>query len=176
METFPPLDPDETILWEGRPDTKLRFGIETMATGIFAVALILACLGLATVIDRATPGYFWVILLPGIGIGAVIVLAYPVIESLARRATHYRLTNKRAIVRGPKGKATTEQSQNGYPIPPVEDLIYRDGTPPSIYFAARHTKKGPKGRRINHDVGFERIAEARSVFPMMLDAAKALHS
>lgn len=175
MDDFPPLDPDETILWDGSPDTRLRFGIETMATGIFAVALILACLGLATVIDRSEPGYFWPILLPGVGLGAIIVLAYPVIDSLARRATRYRLTTERAIIRGPLAGIKTEQSENGYPIPPLNELIYKDGNPPSIFFGTRPTNKGPKGRRVTRDVGFERIADAREVFIMLRDRAEALH-
>ena len=175
MDGFPPLDPDETILWEGKPDTKLRFGIETMATGIFAVALVLACLGLATVIDRSDPGTFWVILAPGLCIGAIIVLAYPVIDSFARRATQYRLTTQRAYIRGPHGGPKTDKSENGYPIPPLDELIYRAGTPPSIYFATRPTNTGPKGRRITRDVGFERIAQAREVFIMMRERAEALH-
>lgn len=175
MADFPPLNPYETILWEGAPDTKLRFGIETMATGIFAVALILACLGLATVIDRSEPGYFWPILLPGLLLGAVIVLAYPLIDSLTRRRTRYRLTNQRAFVRSPFGGPKTERLENGYPIPPLDDLIYRDGSPPSIYLAIRATRSGPKERRIPRDVGFERIEEARDVFVIMRDASEKLH-
>ena len=103
MADFPPLADDETILWEGQPDTKLRFGMETLATGIFAGAMILACLGLATVINRSDPGTFWLILAPGVGVGAMIVLAYPLFDSAMRRKTSYRLTNKRAFILGPMG-------------------------------------------------------------------------
>jgi hypothetical protein len=167
MDPFPPLEDGETILWEGKPDTKLRFGMETMATGIFAMAMILACLGLATVIDRSEPGLFWPILAPGLIIGAVIVFAPPLIDSAKRRKTSYRLTNKMAFV------VSAKQTHTGYPIPPLNDLIYRNGTPPTIYFAA-HPTAGRKSRAPY--VVFERIADARDVFIQMRQAAEDLHA
>lgn len=167
MGPFPPLADGETILWEGKPDTKLRFGIETMATGIFAVAMILACLGLATVIDRSVPGLFWLILAPGIVLGAIIVFAFPLFDSVKRRKTSYRLTNKKAYVAGPK------QAQKGYPIPPLDDLIYRNGTPPTIYFAAAPPSGKPNQAP---DMVFERVADARDVFIQMRQAAEELHA
>jgi len=156
MSDFPSLETDETVLWQGQPDAKLRFGISTMATGIFAVALILACLGLATVIDRANTGSYWAILAPGIIAGLVIVLAMPVIDSLIRYNTRYRLTNQRMVIAKPVGVKWAS-----YDIPALDDLIYRNGTPPSIYFASRATG----GKRT--DIGFERIADARDVFIQM---------
>lgn len=158
MSEFEPLADDETLLWEGRPDAKLRFGMETLATGIFAAALVLACLGLATVINRADPGTFWVILTPGLVIGAITMLAYPLVDSARRRKTTYRLSNKRAFI-----------NQTAYPIPPLDQLIYRNGTPPTIYFTTDGQKRQPK------DIGFERISDARDVFIMMRDRAAALH-
>ena len=59
MKQMPALRDEETIVWEGHPDTGLSFGIGTLASGIFAGALVLACLGLATVIDRAYAGSYW---------------------------------------------------------------------------------------------------------------------
>ncbi len=156
MSDFPALQPDEEILWEGRPDTKLRFGMATMATGIFAVALVLACLGLATVIDRANTGSYWAILAPGIVVGVVIVFAGPVVDSLTRYNTRYRLTNQRMLITKPIGVRSAS-----YPIPPLDDLIYRNGTPPSIYFATQING------RTSTDIGFERIADAREVFIQM---------
>ncbi|MFT4700411.1 MAG: hypothetical protein ACI9ND_002784 [Yoonia sp.] len=168
MVDFPPLADDEMILWEGQPDTKLRFGMETLATGIFAGAMMLACLGLATVIDRSDPGNFWLIFAPGVCISAAIVLAYPLIDSMKRRKTSYRLTNKRALILGPSGGTETD----GYPIPRMDDLIYRSGTPPTIYFSDHPI---PGKTRQTRDVGFERIADAKKVFIMMRDLSKKLH-
>lgn len=167
MSDFAPIDPDEEILWQGRPDTALRFGMATMAAGIFAVALVLACLGLATVIDRANTGSYWAILAPGMIAGVVIVLTGPVTDKLIRRNTRYQLTNKRMMIAKPVGVRHAS-----YPIPPLDDLIYRDGTPPSIYFATQP----PTGRqRRGADVGFERIADAREVFPIMRKLAQDIH-
>jgi hypothetical protein len=160
MTDFPPLTDGETVLWEGRPDTKLRFGIETMATSIFAVAMVLACLGLATVINRSYPDTFWLIFAPGLLVGVFIVMAYPLIDSAVRRKTRYRLTDKHAYIQG---------HRSGYPIPQLDDLIYRNGTPPTIFFAT----KG-RGRQAK-DIGFERITDAKDVFLMLRDRAKELH-
>lgn len=156
MSDFPALKADETILWQGRPDAKLRFGITTMATGIFAVTLVLACLGLATVIDRANTGSYWGILAPGIIAGVAIVMAMPVIDSLIRYYTRYRLTNQRMLIAKPVGT-----KRASYDIPALDDLIYRNGTPPSIFFSSRTS-----GRK-RTDIGFERITDARDVFIQM---------
>lgn len=165
MQDDPQLKADEKLVWEGKPDTKLRFGMETLATGIFAGALILACLGLATVIDRSDPGTYWAILAPGLIVGALIVLVLPVLDSAKRKRTTYQLTNMRAVIHGPRHGGT-------YPIPPIDQLIYRNGTPPTIYFA-RQPIAGKRGQF--HDIGFERITQAKDVFITMRDLSKDVH-
>lgn len=172
MRDLPPLEVDETILWEGAPDTRLRFGIETVGTGIFAGALILAALGMATVIDRSVAGLFWVILLPGVVLGLVIVLAFPLWDQFRTKGTRYVLTNKRAFVIGRKNPRVTEHDRNGYPIPAADRLIYQSGTPPSIYFGRRGQGKSA-GRYT--DVGFERIADADRIYPVMRDLSEAIN-
>lgn len=155
--SFPPLVAEETVIWEGRPDTKLRFGIETMATGIFAVALVLACLGMATVINRSMPGNFWIIFGPGLVFGAVIVLFVPWLDSRKRGRTRYRLTNQRAIIQ-------ISQSSKSYAIPHPEALALRAGNPPTVTFAQL-----PGNRRIS----FERIHDGPEVHQLMRDLAEA---
>lgn len=152
---FPPLIAEEKVLWEGQPDTQLRFGMETMATGIFAIALVLACLGMATVINRSMPGNFWVIFGPGLIVGAIIVLIVPWLDSRKRARTRYRLTNKRAIIQ-------IGQTGNSYPIPTSNVLMLRDGDPPTVTFAQL-----PGNRRIS----FERIADAAHVHQLMQELA-----
>ena len=48
------LEPNEPLLWEGRPDPKLHFGIETIATAIFALIVIAACTGVGWLISSVT--------------------------------------------------------------------------------------------------------------------------
>ena len=153
MPDFPTLIDNETVLWEGQPDTKLRFGLETMATGLFAAALILACLGLATVINRSIPGSFWAIFAPGVVVAAIVVLFVPWMDSRKRGRTAYRLTNKRAIIQ----VGTANQS---YALPKPEALVLRDGTPPTVTFA-----RLPGNRRVS----FERISDGVQVHDMMRD-------
>ena len=152
----------------------MRFGIETVATGIFAGALVLAALGMATVIDRSVAGMFWSILSPGVMFGLVIVLAYPLLDRFQNRNTRYILTNKRAFVLGRKNPMMNDYDRSGYPIPAPENLIYQSGSPPSIFFGRRGLGKRTAGTARYTDVGFERIADADKVYPMMRDLSEAL--
>ena len=151
MADFPPLVAGETVLWDGKPDTKLRFGMETMATGIFAVTLILACLGMATVIERSMPGNYWTILGPGLILGIVIALVFPVRDSRKRGRTAYRLTNKRAIIR-------VGDTSHIYAIPAHDQIILR-GEDPKTVTLGRHANNRP--------LSFERIADGDAVYALL---------
>lgn len=158
MTGFPDLTPGETVLWEGAPDTKLRFGMETMGTGIFAGALVLACLGLATVINRSDPGTFWVIFAPGVLIAAVVVLAYPVYEAWQRSHTAYRLTNLSAFI-------ATRRDVARFAIPPADHITQ---TQTAVHFASRMNRN-----RTRQSIGFERIADAPAVHAIMVSLSQA---
>lgn len=172
MTPLPPLAPDETILWEGRPDTGLRFGIETVATGIFAGALVLACLGLATVINRSAPGMFWQIFAPGLAAGVLIVLAYPLLDRFYRSRTRYVLTNKRGFVFGPGKGIKVPGDTAGFPIPTPDRVTYDPGPPGSVYFARRPTTRKSNVRKSGRDVGFARIADADKVYKILRKLAE----
>lgn len=152
----------ETILWEGRPDTKLRFGMETMATGIFALALVLGCLGIATVVERTMPGVYWQVLLPGLILGLGIVMTFPLLDTLKRGRTTYAISNKRIIIKN--GRA-----QKNYAIPPADQLILRGDAPPTLTFGrARNNRPlslerigdGPKALEILQDLAQKRAASS----------------
>lgn len=139
------------VLWEGRPDTGLRFGLETMATGIFAVALILGCLGIATVVDRNVPGVFWTILGPGLFIGAAVVLIPALLDSRKRAKTRYRITAQEVLITGPQGARS-------YPIPPAAQLQLRGEAPKTITLG--HDRR-------NRPINLERLADADAVFALL---------
>ena len=100
MKVMPDLPEGEAPLWFGRPHPTLRFGMGALASGIFAGAMLLAALGVATVVDRTAPGLFWVILAPAVVIAVIIVMAGPVWQFIRDRRTSYVLTNKRALIIG----------------------------------------------------------------------------
>lgn len=139
------------VLWEGRPDTGLRFGLETMATGIFAVAMVLGCLGIATVVDRSVPGVFWTVLGPGLIIAAVVILTPPLLDSRKRRKTHYRLTTDDVSITRGSGVST-------YPIPPANQILLRGEHPKTITLG--HDRR-------NRPINLERLDDADAVFALL---------
>jgi hypothetical protein len=156
MKQMPALRDEETIVWEGHPDTGLSFGIGTLASGIFAGALVLACLGLATVIDRAYAGSYWSILAPGIVLGLIIVLAAPMYRSWQRKGVSYFLTNERALIVGTQTRT--------FEIAEIERISLDMGTLGSVWFGKRETKRT--------GTGFERIADAQDVHQTLIKLAE----
>lgn len=151
MADFPAPEAGEEVLWDGRPNTGLRFGLETMATGIFAVAMVLGCLGIATVVERSVPGVYWTVLGPGLVLGAIIVLTPPLLDSRKRGKTRYRITNQRIhILQG--GSVDT------YPIPPANQLQLRGETPKTITLG--HNRR-------NRPINLERLPDADAVFDLL---------
>lgn len=147
--------PRTEVLWEGRPDTRLRFGLETMATGIFAVAMVMGCLGIATVVDRSVPGVFWSILAPGLIIAAVIILTPPMLDSRRRRRTRYRLTTDEVSI-------TRGSAVSTYPIPPANQLLLRGEAPKTITLG--HDRR-------NRPINLERLPDADAVYALLTEYA-----
>lgn len=153
------LEKNETVLWDGRPDTRLRFGLETMATGIFAMAMVLGCLGLATVIDRSSPGVYWTILGPGLILGLAVVLTFPILDSLKRARTRYRLTDQRIVIQ--RGNLN-----RSYPIPPAVQIQLRGTAPQTITFG--HDRR-------NRPISLERLDDAAEVYVRLRALAAERH-
>jgi hypothetical protein len=101
------------------------------------------------------PGHYWTILGPGLILGVIIALTFPIRDSRKRARTAYRLTNKRAIIR----IGDTSQS---YAIPAPDQIILRGEAPKTVTFG-RHTNNRP--------LSFERIADGDAVFAMLQDLA-----
>jgi len=158
VAAFPQNDPGEATLWEGQPDTGLRFGLETMATGIFAVALVLGCLGIATVVDRSVPGVFWRVMGPGLIIGTIVILTPPLLDRRKRQRTRYRITSHRVHILRAGSVAT-------YPNPPAPQLILRGEAPKTITLG--HDRR-------NRPINLERLPDADDVFALLTaNAAQA---
>lgn len=156
MADFPELKPHETVLWEGRPDLGFRFGPASMAAGIFAVALILGCLGIATVVDRSMPGVYWQVLGPGLLLGAIIAALPLLLDRRNRAATRYRVTSQQVLIR--QGKRLGR-----YPHPSVHQLRI-DGD-------ARKTITLGYDRR-NRPIQIEHVEDADAVFDIFRDLAR----
>ena len=152
----------EHILWQGRPDGQIavRAGnIMGLVFGLFFAGFALFWMIMAF----AAGGFFWMFGLlhftigVGISVGAVYGSAYK------RRHTWYTLTNRNAYIAVDLPLAGKRLMT--YAITPGSVLDLDDGNPASVMFATRtrRTKNGTRDVR----VGFERIADGRTVYGLL---------
>jgi len=157
------LDPEEDILWQGRPDGRFHFKLHMIASFVFG--LIFAGFSLIWMVAASIAGgYFWLLGSAHffVGIGVAIIPFFK--GRFTRRRTWYTLTNKRAYI------ATQfpfiGRNLKAYPIRPGTPIAFVDGAKPSIYFSHKVS-----GRR-NLPVGFEMIEDGKQVLSIMEDLQK----
>lgn len=146
---------DEEIAWRGWPDLSFRLTPTVMAIGIFAVALLLGCLGIATVVDRSVPGLFWTILGPGLVSAGGLVLATLLIDRFERGRTQYRITTHRVLIM--KGHTVAS-----YPFPPANQLRMSDAAPKTITLG--HNRQ-------NRPITLDRLPDADTAFETLRQLA-----
>jgi hypothetical protein len=162
-------EPGEPLLWAGRPDTRLHFGIETAGTAFFGAIVIAASSGAGWLVSSQTGGVAWPFVAGGIGFALFIIILFPLMNMLKRRKTRYAVTDRRALIR----TATKRPRQpDEYRLNPDSVVTYHPGTPATIWFAEQlvrgqgHSAQG-NATRIN--VGFERIADGETVYQLLRD-------
>ncbi len=158
------LEDDERILWQGRPDGRLRLGLSSLGKSVQGAVLLAIALFLANVTFEMTLGEgLWHWVLPALSIPVALIGLYLLVgqyiwDTLRRRRTWYTLTDRRAIVaRQLFGSKLAE-----YPIDAKTRLEFQErrrglGT---IWFTGNR-----RGR--NRRAGFEMIGDARRVHKMM---------
>ncbi len=159
------LDDDERILWQGRPDGRLRIRLSSLATSIQGAFLMAFALFFANVTFEMTVGEgVWHWILPALALPFVLVGVYMLVgqylwDTLRRRRTWYTLTDRRAfIARHLLGRNLAE-----HPIDATTRLEFQErrGGLGTIWFS------GNRQRGRNRRVGFEMIGDARRVHKMM---------
>lgn len=153
------LEPDEKLLWTGRPKPRLHwrnwrlFGPAPMAAaGLFlAAGLILSTSG--------KDGDVWLLVLPAL---LVLIPARTTWQQLqSYKATRYALTDKRALFFHVGGEKTRVKAiARSVMIPPS----VQNTAPPSVKFLGQ----GPKKKAA---IGFEFIAESEALLPHLKDVA-----
>jgi hypothetical protein len=162
------LDPDEGILWQGRPQPgmSLRPGDYFMiAFGVFFAGFALIWMVLAL----QAGGFFWMFGVLHFSVGAGLVL-WPLLgRPYVRSRTWYTLTNKRAFIASDvpiKGK-----SLNSYAITADTTLGLQDEQPGTIWFATER-RRNQRGTQ-EHRIGFERIENMRDVYALFRKIPRA---
>ncbi|MEZ5723415.1 MAG: aspartate carbamoyltransferase catalytic subunit [Paracoccaceae bacterium] len=163
------LDPDETIVWQGRPDGGLDIG----PAEIFPAAFALFFAGFAVfwmVMASANGGAFWMFGLIHFSVGVGIFVNSLFGPTWRRRFTWYTLTDRRAFIATDlplRGKALSS-----YPITPDSPLSAHGDRFKTIHFA-RERRVGDKGRSYTVNIGFERIADGDRVMALLREAQRA---
>jgi hypothetical protein len=156
----------EKIIWEGRPDQGLYFGVEMIAVAIFCSVLLLFSFVFAYALVDQT-NLFWIINVSGFILAVLITVLYPILDMIGRRKAYYALTNQRALQAGSMSKKIKSV--------PIEGWNYLELTKsrrPSITYYRSQTplsklRHSGKSSRPTYIAGFWRIEDAAKVFEMM---------
>jgi hypothetical protein len=156
------LDPNETILWQGRPDGSFELAPSMIFTGLFGLAF--ASFALFWMIGASMAGgIFWMFGLIHFSVGIGLVLGTIFGPSFVRRRSWYTLTDRRAFIA--RTLPMKGRSIKSYPITPNTMIEFKDGTLPSTFFASEIKRSG-KGTKVV-ETGFERIEDARALLQMI---------
>ncbi len=168
-----PMDPDETLLWQGAPRGDLVFGAEALAGAIPGGLLIAVATGVVVAFgDRL--GDLAVPLIGGaVVVGAILTILFPLLDQQARRNTTYALTTKRAFIRQTGLRNRVEQDDTGWVLHDPDKIRLVTGPPDTIYFARRPTsgRKGGVAPPVGFDIGFRRIENGAALYQQMIGVA-----
>lgn len=170
--------PDETVLWQGKPDGRFRWADLRLYPALTGVAFTAVGMLLLTQegpgFARDAPDYVHFIF-PGFGAilllsGVYAIVGLPLQELIRRRGSDYLLTDRAAyVVLRRAGRSAAR-----WPLTRDMDLSLR---PDSVIFARRRAVDPDEADKvITIDVGFLRIAQAHMVFNLMQKAIAALPS
>jgi hypothetical protein len=169
-----PLEPDEEILWEGKPDPGFHFGVVGFVALVFGLIVVGAAWGFLLLLGPEADAVFWQILLGATVIAIALTFLFPYLDMRARRDTRYLLTDRRAFVWQPRQANRVPQDSHGWPINLKTKIRYRPGDPGTIYFGIRPAPhhNGIAAPTAGFDVGFERISEAEAVYHLMTEITR----
>jgi hypothetical protein len=173
------IDPDERILWQGKPVSRLVFrpsDLVISAFGVFFFCFAVFWMTMAGWISSGTGpmGYIF----PLFGIPFVLVGAYMLFgkyfwDAYRRRRTWYTLTDRRAFI---ATDIIGNRTLKDYRIEPDSDItLLEEGGEQTIWFA-EVVKRGQKGATYTEPVGFELLADGREVYSVMQDVRRQLRN
>ncbi len=152
------LEPGEEILWQGRPDTRLRFDFSQpmlLLMGVFFMGFSLFWMSMA----MRGGGPFWMFGLLFFGIGFFNAIGVHFWKTYKRTGTYYTLTNKRGFIATNLMGIKTLKSHD---ITADTVLELAEGKFDTVTFA-QDRKSGKNGSYLV-PVRFEYIENGRDVF------------
>lgn len=152
------LNPGETILWQGQPDSRINWRDLKPVPALMGMIFVLIGLGVcgSGLVRIGSDGLH--ALIPAImglvfaAVGLRASIGNVVLDGYRRSNSWYTLTDQRMLV------ATTtfgKRQLRDFTVTPETGLIFEDGEPGSILISGRK------------NVGFHRISDARHVYDLL---------
>lgn len=183
------LDDDETILWQGRPDSAVVWSdlisfesVFGLFFGGFALFWVIGAAAMTSGIPSqggvgAVFTFFPLFGLPFLAVGLYMVVGRIFWDAFQRGRTWYTLTDRAAyIARDTFGKRSLKR----YGLEDLNPPDLQDNTPGSVIFAedishyrSSSRRGGSRNRTTRTPVGFRRIPDARAVYRLLVDQRNA---
>ena len=163
------LDKDEKILWQGRPDAKVRLRLSKLAGfvfGLFFAGFALFWMVMASMAG----GFFWMFGLLHFFVGLGVAFGALLGSSWRRKHSWYTLTDRRAFIA--TDLPFRGRSLKSYPITRETMLDFDGGDPATIHF--NHELRRRKNGHTKVAVGFERIKDGAEVYRLMRGIQESL--
>ena len=160
------LDPDERILWQGRPDTKIVIGPGNIALLLFGSVFAGFAL-IWMVLAASAGGGFWAFGLIHFSVGLGIMFAAIFGSRFKRARTWYALSNRRAFIA--TDMPIMGRKLKSYPIT-TESVLKTDGNHPATLHLASETRRRSSkngGGTYQAPVGFARIDDGAEVYKLL---------
>ena len=155
------LDPDEHIIWQGRPSPKVQIRFNSL----FEVPFFLFFTGFSIfwmAMAAQGGGVFWMFGLLFFGVGAYNLVGQHFWKAYKRRKTFYSLSTKRAFIASEVGG---RKSLKSYPITAETQIEMTNTTLGDIWFAHEYVKSNNGSTRSN--IGFELLANPKEAYRMI---------
>ncbi|WP_299871707.1 hypothetical protein [uncultured Sulfitobacter sp.] len=152
------LDPDERVIWQGRPSSRIRDAFDIPGFLVMTVILVLLYAAAhGSTHDQRDEARF------GVGFLILFFACVPFWKAFQRSRASYLLTNKRAFIsyRGPMG-----HKLDIIPITPDIRFKLKEGRRNAVLFAERedHWSSGSEGES---DIGFEMLDDPHAVYQLL---------
>jgi len=162
------LDEDEVILWQGRPEHRVKFEFRsafeplffTFFTGFSIFWMAMASLA---------GGFFWMFGLIFFVVGSYNLIGQHFWKAHLRRATFYTITDRRAFIA--TNPAFGKRTLDSYPITPDTNLRIQDEKGLTSIFFSRETVQTGRSAQMQ-EIGFELLADGRDVYSKMRQLQK----
>ncbi|KPU83325.1 hypothetical protein JI58_09175 [Marinosulfonomonas sp. PRT-SC04] len=156
------FEPDEVLLWQGRPDPSFAWQKRHILPVILGLGV--ACLGILWIFF--TPlgnGYTVIMGLVLLLLAAFLAIAPPVMAAMVRKASWYSLSNKRGYIA--MHRPNLGRKLAAYPIDPDFELKFDAKTPATIIFAMAVRKTGSVSDPVK--ISFDLIEDGQKVYDLM---------